>query len=319
MSFTTRLITGSVLAAALAAAAPHAAQADERVLSVEQRETPVAAWDGTVAWSHYDAATRSYRLMLSRDGGAPRLAPIASNPKPFDVDLGTNRGGSTYAVYTRGGDLYRMSVASGAEQRLSSLSDPKRAERDPTIARGRIAFVRRVNGADELRVGDTTHGSRGTTRLTRSGSISMPELTWNRVAYVQYDRALGWGRQRVRVLALRGGKDRIVYTARSGGANYADLTDLSGTDDGRFLTWARTNLGSGRGNRLIRYSFASGRLAYAQGRSTIGSTAWAGRSLGMATAGHLTDGECFQNIKDPPEKSLCKVTLINPVSWTAGP
>ena len=62
---------------------------------------PLAAWAGTVAWSSYDPTTNDYHLVVSRNGGAPQRVAIAPNPVAFDVDLGTNRNGSTYAVYSR--------------------------------------------------------------------------------------------------------------------------------------------------------------------------------------------------------------------------
>src|SRR3954467_10526583 len=88
---------GALCAAVLAPVA-HAAPA---TIATEQRATPVAAWAGTVAWSSYDAATNDYHLVVSRNGAAPHRPPIAASPNAFDVDLGTNRSGSTYAVYSR--------------------------------------------------------------------------------------------------------------------------------------------------------------------------------------------------------------------------
>src|SRR3954466_6549199 len=168
---------GTLCAAALAPAA-HAAPT---TIATEQRATPVAAWAGTVAWSSYDPATNDYHLVVSRNGGAPQRLPVAPSADAFDVDLGTNRNGSTYAVYSRcttpaaansvptGCDLYRLSAASGVEQRLASLSSPEWDEREPTIFRGQIAFIRNEThgGRREavLRTGNTGSGARGTKAL----------------------------------------------------------------------------------------------------------------------------------------------------------
>ena len=54
------------------------------------------------------------------------------------------------------------------------------------------------------------------------------------------------------------------------------MTAPSWSDDGRALYLARTNQGSGQGNRYVRYLPASGTLGYAQGRSDAFSTAWLG-------------------------------------------
>src|SRR3954454_14043775 len=145
--------TAAIAALALVALAPAAAHA-ATTIATEQRATQVAAWAGTVAWSSFDATTNDYHLVVSRNGAAPQRLPIAPAANAFDVDLGTNRSGSTYAVYSRCAtpatnsrpptdcDLYRLSLASGAEQKLDSLSSPTWDERDPTIFGGEIAFVR---------------------------------------------------------------------------------------------------------------------------------------------------------------------------------
>jgi hypothetical protein len=125
--------TCAAVAAAGAAVGPAAAGA-ATVLSTEQAPTRVAAWDGTVMWSQLDVAGGGYRLVTSVGAGAP--APVMVPERgdgPFDIDLGTNRSGNAYAVYTRGGDVYRLGVASGVETRITKLSSPALAERDPTI------------------------------------------------------------------------------------------------------------------------------------------------------------------------------------------
>src|SRR3954451_6347075 len=87
-----------VLAAAILAPVAHAAPT---TIATELRATPISAWAGTVVWSSYDATTNDYHLVVSRNGAAPQRLPIAPSPNAFDVDLGTNRSGSTYAVYSR--------------------------------------------------------------------------------------------------------------------------------------------------------------------------------------------------------------------------
>ena len=134
------------LGLAAAALAPAASAQAATVLSSEPVPTHVAAWNGTVMWSQLDQATGNYRLVKSVNGGAP--TPVAVPQRaggPFDIDLGTNRSGATYAVYTRDGDIYRLSVATGAETKITKLSSPTLAERDPTIQRGEIGEA--VRGA----------------------------------------------------------------------------------------------------------------------------------------------------------------------------
>ena len=133
---------------------------------------------------HLDATTNDYHLVVSRNGGAPQRLPVAPSANAFDVDLGTNRSGSTYAVYSRcttpatqntpptGCDLYRLSIASGVETKLDTLSSPTWDEREPTIFRGEIAFIRdETHGGrneDVLRIGNTTSGAAGHDRARRA-------------------------------------------------------------------------------------------------------------------------------------------------------
>jgi hypothetical protein len=332
-----RAVAAVVLTGAALAPAAHAAPT---TIATEQRATPVAAWAGTVAWSSFDPATNDYHLVVSRNGGAPQRVPVAPQPVAFDLDLGTNRSGSTYAVYSRcetpatentpptDCDLYRLSLATGAEQRLTTLSSPDWDEREPTIFRGQIAFIRtETHGgvtSDVLRTGTTTSGARGTTALVKlnrlAGALTDPELSFSRVAYIRVNRN---GTQRdVHVRTLRaGGTDRLVYRARSGGLNAANIAGLSVSDTGASFVFGRTNQGSGRGNRLIRYSIASGRLAYALGNPRWTSTAWASQALGAAVMVDAsgTGGTCFANVEDPPQATQCSVQLTGHVSFTAGP
>ena len=84
--------------------------------------------------------------------------------------------------------------------------------------------------------------------------------------------------------------------------------------------WARTNQGSGTGNRLIRYSINTGRLAYALGSSRWTSTAWASQALGAAVMDEGSGtGTCFGTVNDPPSATRCSVQLTGHVSLTAGP
>ncbi len=321
-------ITLALLASTVALlAAAGSAGAQERVLATEQRATDVAAWGSDAVWSSYDAATATYRLVLSRDGGPPAALPVAPSPRPFDVDLGTNRSGSTYAVYTRcadgdtGCDLYRLGLRTGREERLTTLSAPRWDERDPTIFRGRIAFVRheRVGGrmGDTIRIGDTTSTGTPTKVLVRGQGLSRPELAPGDLAYARPRRA-SFGAVQVRVVHLRTGADRLAYEARSGGANTARVTGPSLNHTTRSFIWARTNSGSGTGNRIVRYGIASRTLAYGQGSSRWTSSSWADGDLGLLTAASI-DGTCFPGSDESPGASVCRIALTGPVRFDRNP
>ena len=306
------LLTATAASVALACAT--AAEA-ATVLSTEPVPTHVAAWDGTVMWSRLDSATGDYRLVKSVDGGAPTAVPVPERAGgPFDIDLGTNRSGTAYAVYTRDGDIYRLSVASGAETKITKLSSPTMAERDPTIQRGEIAFIRRDHGYDQLRIGNTTSGSKGSRMLVKKRSILGAELAIKQVAYVEQSGAS----QLVHIRNISTGHDQVVYRATSGGANAANVTRPTYDAELNGFMWARTNLGSMTGNRLVRYGLHESRLTYAQGSPRYNSTAWAGDQLGAATSSSL-DGGDSRGACDDGGVQYCQVTVTGPLSFTLAP
>jgi hypothetical protein len=292
-----------------------AALAAVTVLSSEPAPTHVGAWDGTVMWSHLDAAVGGYRLMKSVGGGAPTPVNVLGRfGGPFDIDLGTNRSGSTYAVYTRNGDLYRLGVTTGAETKIIKLSSPTLIERDPTIQRGEIAFIRREGGFDQLRIGNTTSGSQGSRFLVKKRTILSAELGTTHIAYVEKS-----GNTRmVHIRNLSTGRDQIVHRASSGALNAAGITKPAYDADRNAFMWARTNLGSNTGNRFVRYTLRGSKFNYAQGSPRYNSTSWAGDQLGAATASSL-DGSDSPGACDDAGVHYCFVGITGPLSFTLGP
>ena len=317
LAIRTSLLTAAVAGAVLAAAAP--ALGAPTPLAVESAVTPVAAWEGVVMWSRYDVTAKRYSLVKSVGGGAPVPVAVAPRAKgPFDIDLGTNRSGATYAVYTRDdGDIYRLSVATGREAKITKLSSPTIAERDPTIMRGEIAFIRRDRGFDQLRIGNTARASKGSRMIVKHRSIVNAELSTAHVVYTVTGPGpiSDNGARHIRIRNLRTGADRQVYRAVSGGANYANTTRPTYVVSPQAFMWVRTNQGSGTGNRFVRYTLRGSKLAYAKGSSpsTI-SSAWAGNRLGAATSTALADTAC-----DDAGVQYCRVGLSGPLRFTARP
>jgi hypothetical protein len=310
----TSLVTAAVAAGAALALAT-AAQAAPTPFASELAPTTVAAWNGTAMWSHYDPATKTYVLVQSVDGGAPTAVPVPPRSGgPFDIDLGTNRSGATCAVYTRDGDIYRLSVASGAETKISKLSSPALAERDPTIQRGRIAFIRRDGGFDQLRIGDTTSDSKGSTLVVKKKAIDGAELGISHIAYVESGPGFGFGEEIVHVRNIATHADRVVYKARSGGANSANVTRPTYVASPQGFVWARTNNGSGAGNRIVRYTLSGSKLTYAQGSPFYDTTAWAGDALGAMTSSALDGTACVD-----AAKNYCAVGLTGPLTFDLRP
>ena len=311
------LLTAAITGAVLTSAAP--ALAAPTTLSVESAPTRVAAWDGVVMWSHYDANAKTFSLMKSVDGGAATPVAIAPRAKgPFDIDLGTNRSGATYAVYTRDdGDIYRLSVATGREAKVTKLSAATIVERDPTIMRGEIAFIRRDRGIDQLRIGNTSSASKGSRLLVKHRSIVNAELSIAHVAYTVTGPGpiSDNGARTIRNRNLKTGADRQVYRAVSGGANYANTTRPTYVASPQGFMWVRTNQGSGTGNRFVRYTLRGSKLAYARGSSPLSiSRAWAGSLTGAATSTALADTACSD-----AGVQYCQVALSGPLQFSATP
>lgn len=319
---------GALPAAAIALfiAAPASAQDP---ISVEQQPFTVSSHGDTVVWSSFSEGPGLFELKTLRDGQRVTL-PVNRAPRAFDVDLGTSRTGSTIAVYTRCAklptrpvdrgtrcDLYRLDPATGVEEKLTKLSAPRADESQPTVLRGEIAFVRREGRAWHLRIGNTTSGSKGSRLLVKldaaRGQIVDPQLSHNRIAYTVISRK--GAEKTIHVRTLRTGSDRTIYRARSGGANFADVTRPSWSRGGSQLYFARTNEGSGTGNRYIRWSVRTGDFAFARGTSRAQSTSWVGGQVGMYVAEALTDGACKGNDNDPNELSTCRLVATGPLTF----
>jgi hypothetical protein len=313
--------TSLLAVAALAGAAltfTAAADAALTTLAVEQVPTRVAAWEGTVMWSRLDPATGRYALLQSVGGGAPAPVAVAQRAGgPFDIDLGTDRQGAMAAVYTRDGDVYRLSVPTGIEQKLDRISSPTLAERDPTIHRGYIAFIRRDHGLDVLRIGRTTGSSDGSRVIVTKRSIVSAELGKDHVAYVEAVPQGRHGARNVHVRNVHNGRDAIVYRATSGGANTARVTKPTYVAAPEAFVWARTNNNSAVGNRLVRYRLRGAKLTYAKGGRHYVSTAWAGGALGVATSSARAAGQTADACVDV--RNFCVVQLTGPPSFTLGP
>lgn len=314
-NFTKHSLTAAAAAAIAMAATAAGAQAAPTTLASESASTHVAAYDGTVMWSTLDRSTGRYQLMKSV-GGAPGVSVgVPQRDGPFDVDLGTNSTGSQYAVYTREGFIYRLRVSTSAEQKLTALSIGGQ-NGYPSIQRGRIAFLHSGRGVSELRLGSTASGA-GKPKVLVKGTIDSVELGVKQVAYVTSSRgSYGFGQKNVHIRNTSTGHDQSVYRAQSGGANAARVTKPSFTEDARAFIWARTNNGSGTGNRLVKYTLRSSRLSYAQGKPSYATTAWAGDELGAAFSTSL-DASSNAGCEDAG-KNYCSVGLTGPLSFDAG-
>jgi hypothetical protein len=279
----------------LFAAAAGPARAAPRTLDVIPGDTApkIGAAGGVAVWSQFDAAANRWHLVASRDGAPVEALPVATAAKPFDVNLGRDANGALVAVYTRcepGCDLYELDLTTGHEEHLTAISSPAGAEHDPSIFKGAIAFVRDedVSGRPGHVLRLAAAGGGATRALAKSNApgIRSPALTDDRVAYIvdtPGGGGPGFGKQEVHLRTLRGGVVSNVYRAVSGGANFANVTNLTLEAGNRHVfLWARTNTGSGAGNRIVRYAAAGGgHFTYAIGSSFYRSIGSAGGTLGI--------------------------------------
>jgi len=299
-----------VFAAALAllAFAP-AAQAAPELIAREQAPFTAAAHGGLIAWSSYDAVTKTFALKLRSNGvtSTPAVAPKAT---AFDVDLGRGPDGGTVAVYSRDGDLFLYDPATGVERRLEALSSRSRAESLPTIEGGNVAFRRTVAGKDRLHLGGVREPlRRDTTQITHI------ELAGGHLLFVGNGPSRrGFGTSTL--FRARVGKAPVaLYDTESGGANSSQV--IGPASAARRVYFAETNHGSGTGNRLYRSTPNGRQLVQARGSALISSLDWAGDRFLLAKS-FAGDG-CLARLDDPPERSRCTLELSDPPAFGATP
>jgi hypothetical protein len=144
---TSLLATATVaVIAVLASTAAQAGTPTPKVLDGQGQL--VATYGGWAAWSRPDAATNAFALVLRSPAGAISLAPVATSPAPFDVELGPSDSGVA-AVYSRCADtstlqgchIYylRLGVAGATEQ---ILAVPGSSVHEPAIWNGRLVYLR---------------------------------------------------------------------------------------------------------------------------------------------------------------------------------
>lgn len=259
----------TLLTAAFVAASPAAALASP--LATEQHATTISASGDAIAWSSY--AGGAYSLMLEQ-GGNVATAGAAKSRTAFDVDLGTAKDGKLVAVYSRAGKLYQYDVAAGAETALGI------AGTDPTIEDGRLAYVTRKGSTDTLHL-----RSGGKTKTVYSApKIKEAQLSAGRLAFVTNNAPTKLLQTEKLYVQTLSGTPKAIYQARSGGANSADIVGPTFDASGKHLFWARRNIGSGSGNRYVRYTISNGKTAYAIGSDQNYSVSYVDPASGFAVA-----------------------------------
>jgi hypothetical protein len=249
MTYRLPISLATIGVAAVLAPAAHAAD-----IATEAKAVTVSAASGAYAYSSY--ADGRYQLMIGAD-----KADVPTSKHAFDVDLGTDAKGNLQAVFSLNGKVHEYDVAGGKDRTLSYRGT------QPTIADGRIAYIR----------GTTLY--LGKKAVFSGEKLRDPELSDGHLAFVtitnkDYDQNL-----RLQTLS---GKSKVIYQARSGGANDASIVSPSFDGSGKHLYWARRNMGSNQGNRYIRRTLSTGKTVYAMGTLDVYSLSWMGGSDGFA-------------------------------------
>ena len=172
---TGRSAIATLLSGAVSCCGAAAANADVTVATLD-RPAPVSFFAGRLAWSAFDPAQGSYRLM-THSRGATSAVPVRPRGVPFDVDLGPDEHGDTVAVYSRCGrepgeagtaakipkwrtgrgcDVFKFSFAAGRETRVAAANSAAGSEFLPSIWKTRISFAR-VYERRRGKAGDRAH------------------------------------------------------------------------------------------------------------------------------------------------------------------
>jgi len=263
----------AALLALLALAAGAAPAAAEQRLASEGRPFIADAFGDVIAWSAYDADARVYRLRVSR-GGVVTTPAVDASPGELQLDVGPGPDGAPLVVYSRRGDIFQYDPATGLEQPLAEVNTPG-TELHPSIHRSGLGFVRRVGAKPVLylrRGGDTKRQPRP--RFKRALAIEDVELSGRGLFVVYRTDVVRSCCTSATLYRVAGKRLAHIFQVGSGGANFGQLVTPSVS--GRSIYFARTNEGSGTGNRFFRYDLRTKRLFVARGTSRARSVTWRG-------------------------------------------
>lgn len=324
-----RLLLLSLTAALIAAAAAATpALADDVVADDLTRDTPIAARSGVLAWSHFDAATGRYRLML-KGAGAAAQAPIAGSLQPFDVSLGNDRRGRLVALYTRCAtakgkrcDVYRYDVRSGAEQKVKSVSGPSEDEAWPVQAGDLLAFARRrpfgASKRAEIRDCDLIFikrlSSRAPSRRLDRGACSRTtglSIRGTRIVQVTFGSPPGTRfASQVRLLSARGGAVKVLARQSSGEeSNRFESPSQSATS-----IWL-TRTGVHPTHSFVRLDIASRRLTEVPAR--VGLSGSFARDEKQGTFFYVETPERFAQDCSDAGSAPCRLTRAGPSPFSS--
>jgi hypothetical protein len=170
----------AVLGALVLAGAAHAG---ERVLLEQQAATTVKAYAGSAVFSRWDGSR--FHLALSRDGGAPQDLPVVPQGAAFDADIGPDAGGRPAVVFSRceatfaSCRLWYLQIGQPSAVVLRGVGP---GVTHPSIWRGRLAWVRHVDGQGQVVMTRAGGRNRALPGVPPAGAVLELELGRKQVA-----------------------------------------------------------------------------------------------------------------------------------------
>jgi hypothetical protein len=294
----------------LAGAAPAAA---EQRLATEAAPFTADAYGDVIAWSSFDATTKTYALRVLRASAPVDTSAVAASKAPFDLDVGPGPNGAPLVVYSRRGDLLQFDPATGAEQPLAEVNT-KGTEVHPSIDGKALAFVRTARGHKArptlyLRKGGDTR-KQPRPRFKDTLAIEDVELSARGLFVVYRTDVVPTCCTRAVLYKVDGKRLRWIFAVGSGGANFGQLVTPSGA--GRSVYFARTNEGSGQGNTVFRFDLKTKKLFSARGTSRAESVTWRGDRFLMS---RNSAGCIGPPGMDPTATPTCELLLTDPIVW----
>jgi hypothetical protein len=299
----------AALIALLALALGASPAAAEERLALESAPFTADAYGDLIAWSSYDAGTKTYSLRLLR-GRQPVSPAVETSSKPFDLDVGPGPDGAPLVVYARHGDLFQFDPAAGLEQPLAEVNT-KGIESAPSLHRSALAFVRQVHRKPVVYLrkgGDTRRQPRP--RFKKTLAVDGLELSARGLFVTYRTDIVPTCCTRATLYRVAGGKLRRVFWVGSGGANFGRI--VTPTVFGRSLYFGRANEGSGQGNNLFRFDLRTRRLFAARGTSRAMSLTWRGDRFLMTRD---TDGCAGALAGDPLPAATCELVVTDPIAF----
>ena len=228
-----RVLVVLALAATATATATATAQAAplSGVLATDAADGPVAAYSTTAAWSRWDDAAGSYRLVVDRGGAVRVLGDVAPSPRPFDVSAGRGPDGATWLVWARcAGDVTTAPTAcdvegydlgTGSPKAFPFAARPGVSETAPAIHGNQLVYV--VGGAADV-------GRVHLSAVDGTGDRVVDVLPRSTCALSEWQECVAVTRAAALSSAVRG--DRVAVTSR---------VSTSGSESG-ICGWATVRL-----------------------------------------------------------------------------